>query len=943
MSAQQTSSDIVPLNRYFSQTWSTQKGLPHNSINALAQTADGYIWVATWEGVARYNGVEFKLFTRGEETGLPDSGIRSLSYHSTTNELLVAGSRGGISSISGSQWTSHPPTRSMVNHAYKSHDDTLWLALEDAGIQVRFSDGTEAQFLTHVSGYRVIEDKFGKLWFATSQGLFSIDRNDLTLVSPPKAALSGPIFSLALDHNGYVLAGTEHGVWQHSEQGFSSLHAGLANESVSSILLDSHNNIWFGTINHGLYRLSPLGLEKLDASAGLPNNRIFSLLEDTENSIWVGTTGGLFRLRRAPFTTFTQSQGLSGDYIRTVMQGTDGTIFIGGSSGLDVFDHARFSSIESPLARPISVLSLANFSNNSVLVGTYTDGVLQYKNGKLSPYLNRAQGLPSNEVRAILHAKDGSVWFATAHGLARRKTDGSLTLYDETNGLPAHFTMGLAEDVQGRIWVATGLGAAYVKNDIIHNISFPQSSDAEYAFSFYGTEEGMWMATDRGVAFFDNQTKTISFVGKAQGMPVDKVFAITFDGNGRAWMSSNQGVILSTLDSLRAAMADPTVTLNFEQFKEEDGLVSMQMNGGSQPSVFHSGNDDLWFASAKGLATIQPTNLAKISEFPIPVVIEQVKLDGQSQSSNRLVETMKIPSDIGRVTFTYAGLGFAMPTRIEYQTMLEGYDSHWTDRHQMRVTEYTNLMPGAYSFKVRARYPGGTWQEANNPLKIEVEPHFTQTLGFKILVLVLICLTIFIVFRLRFHHLKKSELTLKQRVQEQTESLERQTKLFEYQATHDGLTGIANRRAFDDELVKFCVHAKAQSQPLSLAIIDIDHFKQVNDQHSHLIGDKVIAEVAQQINVMLPKEAMCARWGGEEFTVLLPNLDIKQGRDQIDAIRQAIKQHDFSHIADKLCISVSAGVASLNAAGDYKSLLKHADHALYIAKQQGRDKVISYS
>lgn len=502
--------------------------------------------------------------------------------------------------------------------------------------------------------------------------------------------------------------------------------------------------------------------------------------------------------------------------------------------------------------------------------------------------------------------------------------------------------MGLTQDKQGRIWVATGLGVAYVKNDVVHNISFPQDSDAEYAFSFRAADDGMWMATDRGVAFFDNKSKSVSFVGRSQGLPIDKVFAINFDNSDRAWVSSNQGILLMSQASLRAALADPTLPLNFDQFKEEDGLVSMQMNGGSQPSQYISESGALWFASAKGLATIQPKTLAKISEFPIPVVIEQVRFDGKEQVLGDLDDEVSIPSDIDRVTFKYAGLGFAMPTRIEYQTILEGYDSTWAHRHQMRVTEYTNLMPGRYVFKVRARYPGGSWQEVANPVRIIVAPHFSQTLGFKLFLFVLACLIVFTLFRVRFHHLKKSELTLKRRVQEQTESLKRQTRLFEYQATHDGLTGIANRRAFDQDLISFCERATAQQYALCLAIIDIDHFKQVNDHYSHLIGDKVIAEVAQKIKQALPAEAMCARWGGEEFTVLLPHLDIAQASECIDAIRQAIKQHNFNNIADGLHISVSAGIASIDAAGDYERLLKHADHALYLAKQQGRDRVISY-
>lgn len=932
----------VPLNRYFPQTWGTQDGLPHNTINALAQTQDGYLWAGTWEGLARYNGVEFDVFTRGEKTGLPDSGIRSLFYHSDSQELLVAGSRGGLSVFNQQQWNAQKTASSMINHGFKSSDNTVWLAIEDGGLEVRFPDGTDAQFLSNTSAYRVIEDRQKRIWIATNAGLYVYKNHDVELAAPNVSALSGPSFTFALNQDGDVLVGTEQGVWQHSAEGFSMLHPALARESISSILLDSQNSIWVGTINHGLYRLSGFGLEKLDANVGLPDNRIFSLLEDAEKSIWVGTNGGLFALRRAPFTTFTQSQGLSGDYIRTVMQHNE-TILVGSSNGLDVLKDGRFTSISSPLKRPTSVLSLAKYADNAVLVGTYTDGVMMFKDEKLTPFLNRAGGLPSNEVRAILHAKDDSVWFGTAHGLVRMLPDGSLEQFDESRGLPAHFTMGLAEDKLGRVWVATGVGVAYIENNQVYNIKFPESSDAQYAFSFLADNDGLWMATDRGVAFFDYASKSVTLAGRAQGLPVDKVFAIQFDKKARAWISSNQGVFLISRQNLQACMEDPSKQLQFEQFKEADGLQSMQMNGGSQPSLFISDEDSIWLATAKGLANIQPQSLERINGFNIPVNIEQVSLDGRVISLLQSKNPIEVSPNIDRITFEYAGLGFAMPSRIEYQTKLVGFNQNWLTRDQVRLAEYTNLAPGNYIFKVRARYPNGQWQESRMPISFVVQPKFTQTVVFKLGVFVIICLSILVLFRLRFHHLRKSEALLRERVLAQTESLEMQTRQFEYQATHDGLTGIANRRAFDARVVELFVQAKNKKQPLCLAIIDIDHFKQVNDQYSHLIGDNVIKEVAALIEKALPVDAVCARWGGEEFTVLMPNFDLATANKCIDTLRLSIKNHDFSWIADNLSVTVSAGVASIEFASDHDRLLNQADQALYQAKQQGRDRVIDYS
>ena len=933
------SSQLMPLNRYFPQSWGTKDGLPHNSIHALAQTSNGYLWAGTWEGVARFNGHQFTVFTRGEQTGLPDSGIRSLYYNKPRDELLVAGNRGGVASLIEEQWHAQSPLSSMVNHAYRDSHDVLWFALEDTGVAMRMPDGTQKEYIVTSSAYRIIEDGNGVIWIATNQGLFKYINDKFQPAVPNHKVLSGPSFTLALDSEQRVLVGTEHGVWQQRNGTFVLLHTSLAEKSISSILLDHQNSIWVGTINHGLYRLSNLGLEKLDATAGLPNNRVFSLLEDLEKNIWIGTNGGLFRLRRALFTTFSQNQGMSGDFLRTVLQTSDGKLLSGGSAGLDIFFNDAFSAASLNTGEAFSVLSLAEVDEDVTLVGTYTKGVLRYENDQLIPYLNRHLGLPSNEVRAILLASDNSIWYATAQGVVKQTPDGMLIHFNEKNGLPAHFSMGLAEDREGRIWIATGIGLAYIQQDVVHTVSFPEYSDAQHAFSFSVVEDGTWITTDRGLAYFDNATQSLSVVEKSHGLPVDKLFSIGIDHNRGVWLSSNQGVILTSLESLEKCLTLPGTLLEYEHFKEENGLASIQINGGSQPSQFVDKDGNVWLPTAKGLATVTPANLAMLSEFPIPVNIESVLLDGHVQQLDKSKKELEVSPLTTRVAFQYAGLGFAMPSRIEYQAMLVGYDQDWVNRHQFRMTEYTNLAPGRYQFKVRARYAGGHWQEITSPFPIRVLPSVYQTFGFKLFIFLFFCSVIYVLYKVRFHHLKKSEMILKQRVDEQTKSLEIQTKRFEFQATHDDLTGIANRRAFDRWLLQYFDDAKMRQAPLCLAVIDIDHFKQVNDQYSHLVGDKVITEVARILKREVPHYAKCARWGGEEFTVLLPDYDLANAKTVMENVRKIVAAHDFSLIASTLKVTISIGLASVDGAKDHDRMLTHADQALYTAKENGRNQV----
>lgn len=932
--------ELIPLNHYFSQNWGTQDGLPHNSIHALAQTADGYIWAGTWEGVARFNGKQFRVFTRGDETGLPDSGIRSLYFHTQSNALLVAGNRGGVSTVSQGRWTPFTSLSSMVNHAYKTSDNSLWFALEDGGVEVHKSNGHIFHYYQNTSAYRIIEDRRGVIWVATNQGLFHYVNDEFVLAAPQNEALTGPSFTLALDEDGNVLVGTEHGVWRQRQGDFEALHTALNNSSISSILVDHQQSIWIGTINQGVYRLSELGLESLDFAKGLPDNRVFALLEDTERNIWIGTNGGLLRLRRALFTTYTQNQGLSGDFVRSVLQTHDGRILVGGSAGLNILNNGTFTEPSSMLDTPVSVLSLTNLPDDSVLVGTYTHGVLRLVDDTLHPFLDRHTGLPSNEVRAILVAKDHAIWIATAQGVVRRDPAGRLDYFDDKKGMPAQFTMGLAQDTRDRIWLATGNGLSFIADNQIHRLEFPPGSDARHAFSFHVVNEGVWIATDRGIGYFDNDTSSIKMLGVAQGLPVDKIFAITFDAQGRVWMSSNQGVILTQLSDLQRWLENPSHTLSFEHFKEESGLVSRQINGGSMPSQFVDSDGNVWFSSARGLSFIQPDHLDKLSHVVIPVNVEKVLLDGEMLRKPAQSNVIDIEPSVTRITFQYAGLGFSMPSRIEYQVMLEGYDDEWVNRHDLRIAEYTNLAPGEYIFNVRSRYAGGVWQGQSYTMLLNVKPYVYQTLTFKILACSVLILVIGLMFKWRVEQLKKSEANLRQRVAEQTRSLEIQSRKFEYQANHDELTGSFNRRAFDKALVHWCERATANKQPLSLAIVDIDNFKMINDRYSHLTGDKVIATIASLIEREIPLLATCARWGGEEFAVLLPDMTLPQAKQVMEHLRKAVEVHSFSEFALTENVTVSIGVADLETTGNYNRLLSNTDKALYQAKQYGRNRVV---
>jgi len=960
----------LPLSEYFTQSWSTLDGLPHNGINALSQTNDGYLWIGTWEGLARFNGRTFKVFSRGSKVGLPDSAVKSL-VATQAGKLLVAGARGGLSERLNKLWSAKPLASTMVNHAIYDNEGNMWLALEGRGLVYRHHDTQQNRvIIDNLRTYKIAQDNDGTIWVATSKGLFSVKNKTLIQHFDGSYGLpNAPAHTVVFTKNNQLLVGTQQGAYKFVNGFFKPLHTQLVNERVTSILQDGGNNIWLGTDNHGIFRLCKEDLEQLDDRNGLPTNQVSALYQDKEQSIWVGTSGGLFRLREAPFITLTSKQGLAGDYVRSVLSHSDGSLWVGSNKGLNKLQNNTVSTIAiADNNKQLSILSLAENSHQKMLVGTYNSGLYSVINNKLTPLLTTEQGLPSNEIRSILADSHKNIWLGTPSGLVKIKPDGTQEHFDKQNGLPANFIMAIAEDNRGTIWIGTGNGLVAYNQGNLRTYRLHDRFDAEYAFGFHIEPNSLWMTTDRGLIHIDLNTNKMTAVTKKNGLPVDKLFQVVIDNNNTFWLTSNRGVISVTREHINNVLQGKSQTVHYELFAEGAGLLSSQANGGSTPSATLHNDGSVWVATAKGVSQVSHKRLQRMAETIIPVVIEQFNVDGKSYPINNYInlkqnslaqgsftqnkitqkkyinDEVKLPEGSSRITIHYAGLGFLLAKHIEYQTQLIGFDKQWQNKDNQTFTEFTNLEPGHYIFQMRAKYPNGQWQENLASISFTIMPFFWQTIFFKLFVALCLCLATYTVYRFRMVTIERRQIKLKNLVAQQTIDLQKQAELFAYQANHDQLTGLFNRRAFDHWCNEDFALTKATQQPLTIAILDIDNFKHVNDEFSHLIGDKVIkavADILQQLVKNYSPQTKIARWGGEEFTMLISDKKTK-AYDFCELVRASIKNHTFAKIATDLNITVSIGLTDNSEIIEYDRMISHADQALYFAKNHGRNQVRIY-
>ncbi|MDE2406434.1 MAG: diguanylate cyclase [Xanthomonadaceae bacterium] len=958
-----------PISAFYRETWTTREGLPHNQVNSIAQTPDGYLWLGTWEGLVRYNGLEFQLFDRGNTPALKDNAVRSLSV-AADGAVVVGTSRGGVTVKRGNQWINYGEKDGLAQDeildAIIDREGRLWAATENEGITL-LDRGKATQFnvgngLPSNVVFDLRETRTGEVWAATAGGL-SVFVGGVRRNMPRDSGLpDAPMFVLFETRAGQLLVGTERGVFKRigNTDHFEPLSPLLPQDGVPSLAEDREGNLWVGTVNNGLLRLSARNLDRFTSLRGLPNNRVPSLLVDREGSIWAGTNAGLLRLSDAPFSTWNVDQGLSDDYVRTVYEARDGGVWIGTGRGLNLWrDNRIVATYTADNGLPgDSILSLQEARNGDLLVGTYTEGLLRMRGGKVLARYDAARGLPaSNQIRALAEAPDGSIWIGTNRGLAKLK-DGRFMRYGMKEGLPREFIISLFFSRDGSLWVGTSNGAAHLVGDRFVPLDMRARNGAQDVFGFHEDADGtLWVATDRGLLRYRNGT--LSGLGMADGLPVDTLFAIVDDGLGNYWLTSNRGVLRVTKSEANAVLDGRKRHVEYDHFGEADGLVSAQCNGGSGPSAMRDRLGNIWVATARGAAVASPASLHAFRR-PLPgVVLEQILADGKTLP---LGAKLALPAGTSKLEFRYAAISFLMPRFLRYRQRLIGMDSRWVDRGNQRSVQYTNLKAGDYRFEVSAAAPGlgQDWSPDFTTVRIDIQPHPWERPWVMALAVLAGLLLLWTLLRWRMASLHHRAAQLEQLIGQRTHDLQvhadrlhesdseksrllsklqEQAEAFERQAREDWLTGLGNRRWMDEWLESDFNLAATTGAPLSFALIDIDHFKRINDSYSHAAGDRALIEIARLMQQELGSHGKLARWGGEEFAALFPGEPLAAARQYCERLRRTVEAMDCSAFAPALRMTISVGVAERTGLAHYERMVSRADSLLYEAKHAGRNRV----
>jgi signal transduction histidine kinase/ligand-binding sensor domain-containing protein len=753
------------LGQYIVTRWG-RDSFPGGAINAIAQTPDGYLWIGAENGLVRFDGIDFKLINHSNAPSLPAGHVLGLAVDpegvlwvrmqspylmryrggsfeqmypekvpleftfaretgaaalalSTQGNILIATPAAPLRYVDGkftpaaSSSAAHGTPMSIAETA----DGAIWVGMRESGLfSVR--DGRESQVRLPDQKVNVLLPVAGpQLWIGTDSGLMHWDGSVITRRGIPAALARSPVLALARDRDSNLWVASAAGITRMDARG-STLQpgSGSAPGAVHAIFEDREGSLWFGG-NEGLMQLrdAPFVSYAGVASEG------GSLFIDDSGRTWIGPSSGrLLWLRGEQHHSVTTS-GLGGDVIYSIAGGP-GELWLGRRLGgvTQVQEEAgvlqtRTYTVRDGLA-PGVVYAVSRTRDGSVWAGTFSGGVSRIEKGRITTFTT-AHGLGADAVTTIQEAPDGTIWVGTVGGLAAYR-HGTWRRYGGEDGLPPGRVNSLALDSDGVLWIGSSSGVLYWSGS-----------------RFEGAR---------------NTPDTLR----------EEIYGLAADNVGNLWASTNQNVVSISRASLLGRSQGPAT---LREFATADGLPSTR-GIRRDHSVIKDASGRIWFSLQGGLCVVNPSLPSALA--PALAKVESIAIDGRPLGAGPVA---RYSSSGRRVVFNFIGVSLAVPDRVRYRYLLDGYDSDWSRPTDAREATYTSLTPARYTFRVMASNSEGLWNGAPASVVLEVEPRWSETWWFRVAALGLTAAAIFAGFRYRLARIHAAmNLRFEERLAERT-------------------------------------------------------------------------------------------------------------------------------------------------------------------------------
>jgi ligand-binding sensor domain-containing protein/signal transduction histidine kinase len=758
---------------YRSRFWQTGEEPSRNVIQAIAQTADGFLWVGTQDGLARFNGEEFEFFparAEGESRGQKISALCA-----SEEGGLWIGTSQGLFELQKNQWIAQLLPASVDKNILslcRTHEGSLWIGTR-AGLVRRTnknsfvvgSDGKKGPTLLRSlasSPIRsLVEKSDGNLWAAAADDFVQVNLNDEwdSISYSLSAFKSDFIRTICCTRDGSIWIGSNSGLTRFREGNYSQFTKidGLPDNTVTALYEDHRGNLWVGTYG-GLCRFVDGKFVMEMTFEGEPYDQILCFFEDREDNLWIGAKNGLYQLNPQQFTTYTMRHGLAHNNVISVYEDNEGAMWIGTwGGGLHCLRDGKitiYAAEKNKVMRNDLVLAIQGSSDGGIWFGEdYDGGLYRLKNGDIQPY-GRSQGLGRGAIRTLLEDRGGQLWIGSASSYLSVLKDGKITSYGKRDGLSTNSNRCLLQTQDGRIWVGTEAGLSCWTNGGFVTLTTNNGLSDNTIYSLYeDRQQSLWIGTGRGLnklqlpsSRLQKQTtppSAIDFTFQiSRATPLDEpVLEILEDDFENLWLATRRGIIRVAKNELEDFAAEKIFAITSTHFGKADGMASQVCVGVAKPSAFKSKDGRLWFATTKGLAVTDPKLQIARNEKPPPVVIREVIADkkriqepgvgnrafGITDHESRII----IPPGRGELEFRYTALSYNAPEKNRFKYKLEGLDADWIDAGTRHIAFYNKVPPGHYAFQVMACNNDGVWSATGASVKLHLQPHYWQTWWFK--------------------------------------------------------------------------------------------------------------------------------------------------------------------------------------------------------------------
>jgi signal transduction histidine kinase/ligand-binding sensor domain-containing protein len=743
------------ITQYTRTVWTQEHGLPQDTVRAITQTKDGYLWLGTDEGLARFDGYDFVVFNK-ENGALPSNSVGAL--WSAKDGSLWIGTLGGLTRYRNGKFTTF----------------------------------TKKDGLDYTSVSSITEDPSGAIWVVAGVYVNRLQDGKFTNYSPRQGLPIQALRTVYCGRDGSIYVAGFGGVVRHQGNHFVSV-LGPVGDIVVSLLEDRHGNLWVGG-SFGLISRSPQGdLRHYTAQYGLPGNYVRSVWEDRDGNLWAGTDDGLARLENGRFVTSPVASSHEGDWVRCIYEDTEGNLWLGMNSGLNRLRNDLFSMYGASEGLPSDEPTTVYQDHRGRLwVGFHDRGLVQLVDGKPARVYTQKDGLPSNEIFSIRENRDGDLLIA-ARGGPSRLHDGYFVNPVMRDPLNRRVAFDYLEDRSGKLWVASPAGVAELDGNRSRTVIPGGSQLSNDAVVLCETRDGsLWAGTyDDGLwrlhngqlrlytvadGLSSNQIRSLvegtdgtlwigTFGGgldalrdsrffhvtARDGLLSDNVSHIDDDGHGWLWLSTTRGICRVRKQDIWDLINGKIRKLEPVNYGVADGLRSAQCAPGYPTSSGGTRSSDgrLWFPTSRGLAMLDPND--RPAAAPAPVVhLLDVAVDGREMP---VVDGVKLAPGSGRMQFRYTGIYLSAPERVGYSYRLEGLDGEWISPGARRVTNYNSLPHGRYRFTVRASVPNGPSSETS--FAFELLPHFYETAWFRYFCIALAAAGIWGLYNLRLRQIRQ--------------------------------------------------------------------------------------------------------------------------------------------------------------------------------------------